>query len=144
MLHKKLLFIAMLATGFMTAAHADDDVHQLNFKEAVDRAVADGTLDGSVKFYLSGTKSGGQVLQKGIVTNKKTNGFAKTAESSCDWVLRSALIQMQNNAKAKGGNAVTNIVSYFKSNETRSTTTYDCYKGAVMAGVTLKGDIVKF
>ncbi|WP_343568622.1 excinuclease [Acinetobacter sp.] len=144
MLNKKLLLVAMLSAGFTATVQAADEVHHLNFKEAVDRAVADGTLDGSVKFYLSGTKSGGKVIQKDVVTNKKTNGFAKSAEDSCDWVLRSALIQMQNNAKAQGANAVTNIVSYFKSNETRSTTTYDCYKGTMMAGVTLKGDIVKF
>lgn len=144
MLNKKLLLVAMLSAGFTATVQAADEVHHLNFKEAVDRAVADGTLDGSVKFYLSGTKSGGKVIQKDIITNKKTNGFAKSAEDSCDWVLRSALIQMQNNAKAQGANAVTNIVSYFKSNETRSTTTYDCYKGTMMAGVTLKGDIVKF
>ncbi|MCT9189275.1 excinuclease, partial [Acinetobacter baumannii] len=46
--------------------------------------------------------------------------------------------------KAQGANAVTNIVSYFKANETTSTTTYDCYKGTMMAGVALKGDVVKF
>ncbi len=39
--------------------------------------VADGTLDGSVKFYLAGTRAGGKVIQKGLVTNKKTNGFAE-------------------------------------------------------------------
>ncbi|MEQ1064384.1 excinuclease [Acinetobacter sp. XH1741] len=144
MLNKKILLVAMLSAGFTATVQAADEVHPLNFKDAVDRAVADGTLDGSVKFYLSGTKSGGKVIQKDVVTNKKTNGFGKTAEASCDWVLRSALIQLQNNAKAQGANAVTNIVSYFKSNETRSTTTYNCYKGAMMAGVTLKGDIVKF
>lgn len=144
MLNKKLLFVAMLSAGFTATVQAGDEVHQLNFKEAVDRAVADGTLDGSVKFYLKGTTSGGKVIQKDVVTNKKTNSFAQSAASSCDWVLRSALIQLQNNAKAQGGNAVTNIVSYFKSNETSSTTNYDCYKGTIMAGVALKGDVVKF
>ncbi|MCG9492748.1 excinuclease [Acinetobacter pittii] len=144
MLNKKLLFVAMLSAGFTATVQAGDEVHHLNFKEAVDRAVADGTLDGSVKFYLKGTKSGGKVIQKDAVTNKKTNGFGKSAATSCDWVLRSALIQMQNNAKAQGANAVTNIVSYFKANETTSTTTYDCYKGTMMAGVALKGDVVKF
>jgi uncharacterized protein YbjQ (UPF0145 family) len=118
-------------------------MHDFNFQEAVSRAVADGTLDGSVKFYLAGTKAGGKVIQKGLVTNKKTNGFAKSAETSCDHVLRSALIQFQNTAKAKGANAVTNIVSYYKSNETKSSTTYQCAKGMAVAGVALKGDIAK-
>lgn len=141
---KKLALTTALLTGFTVSAHAADDVHQLDFKQAVQRAMADGTLDGSVKFYLAGTHSGGQVLKKGVVTNKKTNGFMKSAEDSCDWVLRSALIQLQAAAKQRGANAVTNIVSYYKSNETRSTTTYECHKGATIAGVALKGDLVKF
>ncbi len=84
------------------------------------------------------------MIEKGLVTNKKTNGFAKSAESSCDHVLRSALIQFQNTAKANGANAVTNLVSLYKSNETRSTTTYQCAKGTALAGVALKGDLVRF
>ncbi|OTG89321.1 excinuclease [Acinetobacter sp. ANC 3813] len=144
MIFKKICAAALMMAGTMTAVHAADAMHDFNFKEAVDRAVADGTLDGSVKFYLAGTKSGGKVIEKGLVTNKKTNGFAKSAESSCDHVLRSALIQFQNTAKAKGANAVTNLVSFYKSNETRSSTTYQCAKGTAIAGVALKGDIVKF
>jgi uncharacterized protein YbjQ (UPF0145 family) len=119
-------------------------VHNLDFKAAVDRAVADGTLDGTVKFYLKGTKSGGKVLEQDIVTNQKTNGFGKSAEKSCDWVIRSALIQLDKAAKARGANAVTNIVSYFKKNESQNSTTYQCYKGMAVASVALKGDIVKF
>ena len=144
MLLKNICAAAVLTLSGMAAVHAADTMHDFNFKEAVDRAVADGTLDGSVKFYLTGTKSGGKVIEKGLVTNKKTNGFAKSAESACDHVLRSALIQFQNTAKAKGANAVTNLVSFYKSNETRSTTTYQCAKGTAIAGVALKGDIVKF
>ncbi|NNP72838.1 excinuclease [Acinetobacter defluvii] len=140
---KNICIAFTLGLSGMASVQAADSMHQFNFKEAVDRAVADGVLDGSVKFYLAGTKSGGQVLQKGLVTNKKTNGFGKSAENACDHVLRSALIQFQNTAKSRGANAVTNITSFYKSNETRSTTTYDCAKGTAVAGVALKGDIAK-
>jgi uncharacterized protein YbjQ (UPF0145 family) len=140
---QKLCLAAILSLGGVVSAQAADQMHDFNFKEAVDRAVADGTLDGSVRFYLAGTKTGGKVIQKGLVTNKKTNGFGKSAENACDHVLRSALIQFQNTAKAKGANAVTNIVSFYKSNETRSSTTYQCAKGTAVAGVAIKGDIVK-
>lgn len=144
MLMKKLTLIAALCFGGGVSAQAADTAHNLDFKSAVERAVADGTLDGSVKFYLAGTKSGGKVVQKDAVTNKKTNGFAKSAEAACDHVLRSALIQLQNTAKAQGANSVTNIVSYFKANETKSTTTYQCFKGMAVASVALKADLVKF
>ncbi|MCU4581623.1 excinuclease [Acinetobacter gyllenbergii] len=141
---KQLFLATVLTAGFTASVHAADTVHNLDFKAAVDRAVADGTLDGTVKFYLKGTKSGGKVVEQDIVTNQKTNGFGKSAEKSCDWVLRSALIQLDKAAKARGANAVTNIVSYFKKNESQNSTTYQCYKGMAVASVALKGDIVKF
>ncbi|RLZ06914.1 excinuclease [Acinetobacter sp. 2JN-4] len=141
---KQLFLATVLTTAFTASVQAADTVHQFDFKAAVDRAVADGTLDGSVKFYLKGNKSGGNVLEQDIVTNQKTNGFGKSAEKSCDWVLRSALLQLDKAAKARGANAVTNIVSYFKKNEAQSSTTYECHKGMAVAGVALKGDIVKF
>ncbi len=141
---QKLFLIAILSFGGIVSAQAADKMHSFNFNEAVNRAVADGTLDGSVKFYLAGTKSGGHVIETGLVTNKKTNGFGKSAQKACDHVLRSALIQFQSTAKAKGANAVTNVVSFYKANETKSTTNYECAKGTAMAGVAIKGDIVKF
>ncbi|TCM63206.1 hypothetical protein EC844_12225 [Acinetobacter calcoaceticus] len=141
---KSLALATLFTVGSLATAHAADKVYNFDFKSAVDRAVAEGVLDNSVQFYLAGTKSGGKLISADSVTNKKTNGFAKSAESSCDHVLRSALIQLQNSAKAQGANSVTNIVSYFKSNESKSATTYQCYKGTAVASVALKGDLVKF
>ncbi|MFV5490588.1 excinuclease [Acinetobacter sp. ASP199] len=141
---KQLALAAVLGLGGIMTAQAADQMHDFDFQNAVKRAVADGVLDGSVKFYLAGTKSGGRVIERGLVTNKKTNGFAKSAESSCDHVLRSALIQFEKTAKSRGANAVTNIVSYYKSNESRNNKTYQCAKGTALAGVALKGDLVKF
>ena len=37
----------------------------------------------------------------------------------------------------------TNIVSYFKKNEYKSATDFECHVGAIMAGVALKGDLVR-
>lgn len=144
MLLKKIYLAAILGFVGGSSAYAADEAHNFNFREAVDRAVADGALDGSVKFYLAGTRSGGKAIARGLVTNKKTNGFGKSAEKACDHVLRSALIQFQNTAKARGANAVTNLVSFYKSNTSKSTTTYECHKGTAIAGVALKGDIVRF
>ena len=136
-------FMLMCLTLGAGSVHAADTMHEFDFNQAVSRAIAEGQLDGTVKFYLAGTRSGGKVISKDLVTNKKTNGFAKSAETACDHVLRSALIQFQNTAKAKGANAVTNLVSFYKSNEFKSKTNYQCAKGTAIAGVALKGDIVK-
>lgn len=144
MTFKKLMLASIIACGVATTANAADKVYTYDFNQAVARAVADGTLDGSVKFYLHGASPrASNVLQRDIVTNQKTNGFGKDASVACDWVLRSALKQLEKAAKAQGGNAVVNITSYFRKNERRSASTYECYKGMAVASVALKGDIVK-
>lgn len=40
-------------------------------------------------------------------------------------------------------NAVVNIASYYKKVEVRHETMYECHKGGLMAGVALKGDVVR-
>jgi hypothetical protein len=42
-----------------------------------------------------------------------------------------------------GGNTITNIVSYFKKNTASSESVYECHAGALIAGVALKGNVVK-
>ena len=69
MLFKKICAVAVLSLGVIASAQAADKMYDFKFQEAVNRAVADGVLDGSVKFYLAGTKSGGKVI---ISTGTKT------------------------------------------------------------------------
>lgn len=136
-MYKIMFFIGVI----ISSVHARDDTYNFDFYAAVERCIADGTLDGTVKFYLAGTDVDGQIIQKGIVANKKTNGFQKTADFSCDWVLRSALIYLQTVAKKHGANAVINIISYYKAVPDTSNTTYECHKGNAITGVALKGDL---
>ena len=101
---------------------------------------AKGKLDGTVTFHLKGEK--GPVVLQSLgegVTNKKTNAFAKPPAKACAWVALSALVALQNEAKKKGANAVVELVSFYKKREFSSATEYECHKGAVMAGVALKG-----
>lgn len=49
----------------------------------------------------------------------------------------------QESAKAKGANAVIDITSYFKKNEFRSASNYECHAGNIMSGVALKGTYAK-
>jgi uncharacterized protein YbjQ (UPF0145 family) len=98
-----------------------------------------------VKFYLAGNTPAGNVtvISAGSVTNKKTNAFNKSDEVACEWVAQSAIISLHQAAKSAGANAVTNIVSFYKSNERKDAKTYECHAGAIMAGVALKGDLAK-
>lgn len=141
-LAKLLLAGALLSTGSIT--HARDSVLHLAFNDAVAKAVTSGKIDGSVKFYLAGTgPKGGKVLNDNAITNKKTNGFGKSDEEACTWALFSALITLQDAAKAVGANTVTEIVSYYKRSEYKDSSNYECHAGGFVVGVALKAQLVK-
>jgi len=100
-------------------------------------------IDGSVRFFLAGEKVNVQQRMGEDVTNKKTNAANKSDAVACNWVALSALKALQDGAKSRGANAVVDIVSYYKKNEFKSTTNYECYAGAILAGVALKGTYAK-
>jgi uncharacterized protein YbjQ (UPF0145 family) len=139
--YKMIVLAAAAATLFSPlVSQARDDVLHLDFQSVVDAAIADGTLDGTVKFYLKGKGGAVKKTFKEATSNKKTNAFNKTDEEACAWALRSVLLSFQENAKKNGGNAVVNLVSYYKKNEYKSTTQYECHAGAMVAGVAMKGN----
>jgi len=135
------------ALSFATPGKAADRTVYIPLEAAVQAAQAAGKIDGSVKFYLADAgpteEQIAQVLQMGIVTNKKTNAFAKKDETACLHVAQSAIIALHNAAQKAEADAVTNIVSYYRKNEYRSTSNLECHAGGTIAGVALKGDLVK-
>ena len=145
MKHSAIL-AAVLGLGLTsTAVQARDTRLELTLADLVnsEQAKAAG-IDGSVKFYLAGQKTPAVVSRLGEdVTNKKTNAANKSDAEACRWVALSALRALQDGAKSRGANAVVDIVSYYKKNEFKSSTNYECYAGAILAGVALKGTYAK-
>lgn len=139
----KLFGALSLSLACSAHAVAADRTVFLPLQPAIDAALAAGKIDGSVKFYLAGTGPKGQVLEAGVVTNRKTNAFAKKDADACLWVAQSAVIALHEAAKKANANAVTNIVSYYRKNEYSSKTDYECHAGAVVAGVALRGDLTR-
>lgn len=140
----KLAFTAMLSISTLTPALARDTTLNLPLSEVINMPEAQGKLDGSVKFFLAGQKTP-KVLERlsPDVSNRKTNGVGKSDEEGCRWAALSALIAFQDKAKSLGANAVVDIVSYYKKDETKSAVDYECHAGAVVVGVTLKGTYAK-
>lgn len=97
-----------------------------------------------MKFYLAGSTPQGQVtvLKSDVSVNRKTNAFGKGDQKTCDWALQSALIALQDQAKAAGANAVVDIVSDY-DNEYRDSENYECHVGFLMSGVIMKGKLAK-
>ena len=52
-------------------------------------------------------------------------------------------MKFQDRAKELGANAVVNIDSYYKREDTSSETQIQCHSGFLITGIALKGDFVK-
>lgn len=137
------LFVLFVIASAVGPAQADGAVI-LPVQAVMDMPETAAKIDGSVAFYFGATPypAVGDNLGE-YVTNKKTNAFGKTDADSCNWVMLSALITLQEKAKSLGGDAVVNIHSYYKKNDVSYNDQFECHRGFLMSGVTLKGDVVK-
>ncbi len=143
---KRILAATLLSLAIAApSAVAADKRVELPLQELLDSPQAkEAGIDGSVRFYLAGQAHPAVVSRMGEdVSNKKTNGVGKSDVESCRWVALSVLKAFQEGAKARGANAVIDITSYFKKNEFKSATNYECYAGNIMSGVALKGTYAK-
>ncbi|WP_339458801.1 excinuclease [Pseudomonas sp. EA_105y_Pfl2_R69] len=140
---KNWILAAACLSLLPAVSQARDTTHFLPFDAVVQEALSAGRLDGSVKFYLAGNKPAGSVsvVKSGVTTSQKTNAFNKSDEGACSWALQSALIRLQNAAKAAGANAVVDLASNYKNVEYKDSQKYECHAGAIMAGVALKGNL---
>jgi hypothetical protein len=141
---QKLIFLAVLLLALATPAQARDTRLKLDFAQAVAAGIADGTLDGSVRFYLEGQPTPAVLSRHGAArSNRKTNAFNKPDEEACRWALMSVLLAMQEQARSLGADAVVGIRSNYKGQEFTSAREFECGAGTMMAGVALQGTYAK-
>lgn len=134
-----------LVSALLTlSAQARDDIRTLEIQPAIETTKAkDALLD--VPFYFAGQSHPGVKQSMGeITTSRKTNAFGKSDREACEWVLLSAIKVLQQNARDNGYDAVINIKSNYNHNEFVSAEEFQCGAGFLMAGVALKGEVVKF
>jgi hypothetical protein len=137
--------LALAAALLMVAATASarDDVGTYPLADVLGNPEYAKRLDG-VKFFFGDQahpaieKSFGEFM-----SNKKTNAFNKSDKEACEWAFLSALLSFHQRALSSGGNAVVNITGYYKKQPFNSQTEFQCGAGATIAGVTLKGTVVK-
>lgn len=139
-MNKFFVAVAVLATGLSLSAR--DEVLYFSIDELLKSPKAAEALNPNISIsFGSGTK--GNILQKGLMSNKKTNAFNKSDKEACEWALLSALKTFQERAVKEGGTKVINLTGFYKKQPFDSKTQFQCGAGALMAGVTLKGDIAK-
>jgi hypothetical protein len=136
--------ISIVLCFFMSAAlEARDTRHRYLVSEVTENPEYAARLEG-VDFYFGAQSHPGVLEDFGEwPTNKKTNAFGKTDQFACQWAMLSALLSLHQRAVSLGANAVMNIRSNYKNQEFVSETHFECGAGAVMAGVALKGTIVR-
>lgn len=140
----RFLTIALLSMLSCLPAAARDTVLHIPLADVLDMPEAKDKLDPAFKFYLAGQATPKVVKRfSSDVSNPKTNGFGKDDNFGCKWAALSALINLQDSAKRQGGNAVVDIVSYYKRVEYKSATEFECHAGAFVIGVALKGVAAK-
>ncbi len=139
-----MMLIALLLTVMSAQTFAREDVSEFSIKDALFLEEAKDKLGDDVHFYFGNQKHGKVLKSWGVVsTNKKTNAFLKSDEEACTRAFLSAMIVLRKRAIKEGGNAVIKIKSNYKGRELSSETVFECGAGNVIAGVALKGTVVK-
>lgn len=141
---KMKVLVVFLMLFAMNAVSARNSTLYLPISDVLDPSYSQGKLDGSVRFYFA-DQSTPRVLTRmnDDFSNRKTNAFGKTDIEACKWAMLSALVAMQESAKARGANAVIEVASYYKKKVYADRTKYECHAGALLAGVALKGTYAK-
>lgn len=140
----RLVALAIASALSCTAAFARDTVLYIPLADVLAMPEAQGKLDKEMKFFLAGQSTPKVIKRFSTDTsNPKTNGVGKSDEFGCKWAALSALINLQNSAKREGANAVIDIVSYYKKNEYKSATDFECHAGTFVIGVALRGTYAK-
>ena len=143
---RKFLMVLLPAVAALASlpAQARDTPYMLNIAQALQSAEFKDKLGNSVTFYFAAQPTPPAAQTFGtFVSNKKANSFGKPDEDACRRAFLDALITFKDRAVQLGGNAVVNLVSYYKKETVSSPTEYQCFAGGLMAGVALKGDVVK-
>lgn len=125
-------------------ATARDDKQMYSVAEALATPTAEEVITGEIQFYF-GEGNHPPIERKlgNYQSNKKANGVGRSDEAVCQRAFLSAMRSLQDRAVREGGNAVVNIISYYRRNRISSETEFECGSGAIMSGVTLRGDVVK-
>lgn len=127
-----------------TPLQARDDLITLPVASIFDNPEFASRLTG-VEFYFGETPHPEIAVDHGEFTSvKKTNAFRKDDQVACDWAMLSALLVFKERALSMGADAVVAMRSYYKHHDFRGDTEYQCGAGNMIAGVTIKGHIVKF
>jgi hypothetical protein len=117
--------------------------HSLSVSDAVETGGGkENLLD--VPFYMAGQPHPGVARVIGEwSSDRRTRAAFRSDEAACKVAFLSAIISLQQRARAEGGDAIIDVVSVARDRTTKSAGEYRCYAGAAVAQVALEGKVVK-
>jgi uncharacterized protein YbjQ (UPF0145 family) len=140
---RKAHLIAVLALS-AAAADARDDKLMISLQKAMSTPAYQEQMKGSKIQFHFGKGGGPQGDSLGTtVANRKTNALNKSDEEACQWVFVSCMTALRAKAEKEGADAVVDIESYYKKQSNVSDTAFECHAGSAVAGVALRGTLVK-
>ncbi|WP_426360481.1 excinuclease ABC subunit A [Pseudocolwellia sp. HL-MZ19] len=139
----KLIIVSIAALVMTTSAEARDDRNKYEIQSLLDSEKAKKALLDIPLHFAENSPTKFESTYGEVSTNKKTNAFMKSDQEACEWAMLSALKALQERAVREGMTDVVNITSNYKNQPFSSATEFECGSGAVMAGVALKGTLVK-
>lgn len=123
---------------------ARDTKNMWPIADALNTAEAKAQLAEGIQFFFGDSAHPPVEKSFGVYqSNKKTRGVGRTDKEACDWTFLSAMLSFQQRAKELGGDAVIKIESFYREVPISSATEYECGSGALMSGVTFRGEVVK-
>jgi hypothetical protein len=136
---------ALLALTIASPGVARDDRLMFPVKEAMERGKSTRErIDPGIRLYFGKQKVPALERKLGEFTaNRKTNATNKTDKEACEISFVSAAVSLQQRARKEGGDAVINIHSVYRNENRESASEYLCGAGTFVAGVALRGTVVK-
>lgn len=127
------------------AAAGRDDHLKFPIQGALEKGQSYKTkIETDIRLYFGAQQAPAIARKMGKFTaNKKTNAANKSDQEACDLAFISAAVALQERARRERGNAVINIRSVYRGENSSSATEYVCGAGKIMAGVALEGTVVK-
>jgi hypothetical protein len=136
--------VALLCVFVAPISDARDTKNMWPIADALNTAEAKAQLNQGIQYFFGDSAHPPVEKSFGVYqSNKKTRGVGRTDKEACDWTFLSAMVSFQQRAKELGGDAVIKIESYYREVPISNATEYQCGSGALMSGVTFRGEVVK-
>jgi hypothetical protein len=136
------LVLALLLVAAAPAAARDTELF-FSAREAAESEKGRAYLL-DVPFYLKGESHAPLAKELLEMTSERSSsGAFRGDEASCESAFLSALKTLQERARESGADAIVDLVSVTRGQETESATDFRCVAGAVVVHVGLKGRLVE-